>query len=570
MLLGDCMEMEEENRLPALPEGAVAPVLAVPVELLRPAAAPPSQVAMLELAGDLAAGSVVPAGVIPEDVPLEEPVETSDIAETPAIEDAACEDVGCEDAACPSLEEAPHTAVPGVPVPAPATEALEAPDPVPAAPVATVQEAPVLPAAVAAVGQSLPQAERVPTPVLTPKAAPAAAEDIVEPAAESGIQATEEPVPQETPVIDTLQAPQPEKQQAPAPAAPAPKRSEPAREAAAVEMPPAHPEALDVAVAEAPTRLPEAPPEIRTAAPARREREEPAPAALEVLQQPTPEGVVPAPVAVPVPPAEVSKAAPAPPDHPVIRHPAVAAPIPAGSSAPAEAAIGARLEDSRQAPVAASTSEAKGVKVEMPPPTQHAEVPPAEPEAGRREAPVKSAVMAADAVPAEAYGQPAPANTGSSPEAAAPPRAAMPDEAVAPEPRGPAAPSREPVREIAVRLAGQDENVEIRMAERAGEIRLSVHAADAELRRALQDNLPELVQGLEERGFATQAWRTGESSLRSDTGEHGGGEPPQGGGQNGGHQDGRQHRRNPQPAWLDEIARSLESDREGSVDDEYR
>ncbi len=130
------------------------------------------------------------------------------------------------------------------------------------------------------------------------------------------------------------------------------------------------------------------------------------------------------------------------------------------------------------------------------------------------------------------------------------------------------APPRGPVRELAVRLAGDDRSVEIRMAERAGEIRVSVHAADGELRSALQDGLPELVHGLENRGFAAQAWRSGDSPARGDGGELPPDYPPSGGSHPGAQQDGRERRRAPQTAWADEMARGMEPDPERSAENE--
>lgn len=543
LLLGDCLETEEENQLPAVPEGTVAPVLAVPVDVVRPVAAPLPQAPVVEPVRDPLAGNPVPAAVSPECAPLEEPAETPAMAEVPAFEVAEI----------PSLEEAPRAAAP-----APLPEPPEGP--VPAVPVTTVQEAETVLAST--VGQPPPESERAPTSRFAPKSASAATESIVEPAAGFGAESPE----QGRPVMDTIQPPQPE-QQASAPTADVPEHSEPAREALSLETPSEDSDAPQAAVAEASTRFPEAAPEIRTAAPVSGEHEEPD-TASEPVRQPAPEGTVAAPAAAPAPPAEISEAVPAAPDRPVLRHSPVVAAVPGVSPVPAEAAIGARLEDYSQGPADTPANEAKPLKTQTP--AAHVEVPPEEPDAGSSEAPVKSTAMAVDAVHTETYGGPVPPEAGSSPAAAASPRSGLPEVTVAPEQSTPAAASREPVREIAVRLSGENENVEIRMAEQSGEIRLSVHAADAELRQALQDNLPELVQGLEERGFAAEAWRAGEGSLRSDTGEHGGGEQPQGGGQGGAHQDGRRHRRNPQPEWLDEIARSLESDRERSTDDEYR
>ena len=127
-----------------------------------------------------------------------------------------------------------------------------------------------------------------------------------------------------------------------------------------------------------------------------------------------------------------------------------------------------------------------------------------------------------------------------------------------------AARAPEPVRGISLRLDGQDHRVEIRMAERAGEIRVAVHAPEGDLRRQLQDHLPELVRGLDQQGFSAETWRPAETSSRSGGEDRRGQDAPPGGGQGGAHQDGRGRRRDPQPGWLEEIGQSPEAEPERS------
>jgi hypothetical protein len=76
------------------------------------------------------------------------------------------------------------------------------------------------------------------------------------------------------------------------------------------------------------------------------------------------------------------------------------------------------------------------------------------------------------------------------------------------EPDAPATPPREPAREISLRVseAGRD-NVEVRLKDRAGELRLTVHARESELVRSLRDGLPHLVTRLQQGGFEARAWR---------------------------------------------------------------
>ena len=70
-----------------------------------------------------------------------------------------------------------------------------------------------------------------------------------------------------------------------------------------------------------------------------------------------------------------------------------------------------------------------------------------------------------------------------------------------------APPRTEPVRDISFRIASSNANpVDIRLTERAGEIRVAVHAADPVLTRSLQSNVAELAGKLERSGFHTETF----------------------------------------------------------------
>ncbi len=45
------------------------------------------------------------------------------------------------------------------------------------------------------------------------------------------------------------------------------------------------------------------------------------------------------------------------------------------------------------------------------------------------------------------------------------------------------------------------------MVDQAGELRVSVRTADANLSQNLRESLPELVEGLDHRGYNTEIWR---------------------------------------------------------------
>jgi hypothetical protein len=80
--------------------------------------------------------------------------------------------------------------------------------------------------------------------------------------------------------------------------------------------------------------------------------------------------------------------------------------------------------------------------------------------------------------------------------------AARPAEGEAPEP------AAQPVsRDVSLHLADGESSVDIRMAERAGEIRVTVHTPDRELANSLRADLPDLVSKLRQSGFQAEAWR---------------------------------------------------------------
>ena len=96
------------------------------------------------------------------------------------------------------------------------------------------------------------------------------------------------------------------------------------------------------------------------------------------------------------------------------------------------------------------------------------------------------------------------------PPASEPPVATSPSAPpAAPLPRAEVQPEilPQPVsRDLALRLEGQS-NVDIRMTERAGEVRVTVHTTDADLAGSLRSDLPELLTRLRQSGFQAEAWR---------------------------------------------------------------
>jgi hypothetical protein len=117
--------------------------------------------------------------------------------------------------------------------------------------------------------------------------------------------------------------------------------------------------------------------------------------------------------------------------------------------------------------------------------------------------------------------------------------------------------------EITLKLSPTRESgVEVRVVERAGEVRVAVRTPDGELAQSLRQNLGDLTRSLEDRGYRSETWHPAAAQAassgsapqdnRSDGGNYG--DPRQawsgGEGQHGG--EGR--RRHPQqPAWVEEL-----------------
>ncbi len=81
-----------------------------------------------------------------------------------------------------------------------------------------------------------------------------------------------------------------------------------------------------------------------------------------------------------------------------------------------------------------------------------------------------------------------------------------------------APPRTEPARDISFRIASANTNpIDIRLTERAGEIRVAVHAADPVLTRSLQSNVAELAGKLERSGFQAETFLPNRAEAVRDT-----------------------------------------------------
>jgi hypothetical protein len=127
------------------------------------------------------------------------------------------------------------------------------------------------------------------------------------------------------------------------------------------------------------------------------------------------------------------------------------------------------------------------------------------------------------------------------------------------------------VRDIAIQLTNKDQGtVQVRLSERAGELRVSVRTPDVGLSRGLRDGVSELVGRLDHSGYRTETWQPSDGK-GSSGGDQGHESPPQGGSSHGQHgggsQSGAGQQRNPQdqqrsdtpiPEWSGELQSSLQ------------
>jgi hypothetical protein len=125
---------------------------------------------------------------------------------------------------------------------------------------------------------------------------------------------------------------------------------------------------------------------------------------------------------------------------------------------------------------------------------------------------------------------------------ASPPPAAASEPATAPEAPRPAA-----AHDIKLQVAGQgDQRVEVRVSERAGDMRVEVRTPDSGLAGDLREDLPALASKLEHTGFRAETWHPAGTAEQPRTAAAAPGAASQNSerqpGQNGG-----QRQRDPQP-----------------------
>lgn len=131
------------------------------------------------------------------------------------------------------------------------------------------------------------------------------------------------------------------------------------------------------------------------------------------------------------------------------------------------------------------------------------------PEGGAIAAPAAAAASTAQTAPVVnvAAAQPGPPRNETSASAPAPATrsAAPPTPAAAPQKPG----------TLQFQLEGGGQRVQVRVEERAGELRVAVHTPDSHLAGALREDLPTLAAKLEQGGFRADTWHTGVERQRA-------------------------------------------------------
>lgn len=127
----------------------------------------------------------------------------------------------------------------------------------------------------------------------------------------------------------------------------------------------------------------------------------------------------------------------------------------------------------------------------------------------------------------------------------------------------------EPLRNLSIQLGQNNQDkVELRVTERAGEVRVAVRTADVDLQNGLRQGLPDLVHRLEGQGYRADAWRpsgvvsaatpVGEARQSSADFQRGDSQTQQGWSQQERGQHDHNHSRRPQ--WVEELEGNLAGD----------
>lgn len=119
-----------------------------------------------------------------------------------------------------------------------------------------------------------------------------------------------------------------------------------------------------------------------------------------------------------------------------------------------------------------------------------------------------------------------------------------------------AATPTQPVRNVRLQLEGDNnQRVDIRLVEVAGEMRVSVRASDTKLAQTLQEHIPDLSKSLDQQRFRAEVYTPRTEGSAASNGSNVGSQSSRGEdaqGENGRRRDG-QGRQQKQPEWVDEL-----------------
>jgi hypothetical protein len=142
-------------------------------------------------------------------------------------------------------------------------------------------------------------------------------------------------------------------------------------------------------------------------------------------------------------------------------------------------------------------------------------------------------------------------------------------EAGAARPVEPEPPPAPPVsHDVSLRLADGQNNVDIRMSERAGEIRVTVHTPDGTLANSMRSELPDLVGKLRQTGYQAETWRPAappQTDGERRSGADSASQQHSAGARRDGRQQQQQRQQQNQPRWVGEWNMSLDPGQESSI-----
>ena len=129
----------------------------------------------------------------------------------------------------------------------------------------------------------------------------------------------------------------------------------------------------------------------------------------------------------------------------------------------------------------------------------------------------------------------------------------------------PAARAAEAVRDISLNLSTKDQNVQVRLSERAGELHVTVRTPDSTLTHGLREGLSDLMGRLERGGYRAETWQPAGSDTRDrgqESSRRGFSQQQNAGGKGSGRQQNSQDSESESetPKWIGELESSFQKE----------